>query len=331
MRFSGPHPANTVRSPLLVTLPVRTSRACNTIAFSQFDPNYLAVGLDKVRGDPSLVIWDVEVAASSLIKTAGQPQKSFLRPQPLLPQSAKNDKYIWQHWSHNEVVTSVAFLPHASNLLVAGVSQRWLRLFDLRESYSQTNPLSTNTKSVHGLRVDPFDPNRFASFEDGYIRIWDSRRFSNPLLTITERDAMADGGSSRSPSIISDMEYCSSRRGLLASLEKDSSIVRFWDTIRATMTDDRGGNTPEPAHEEATSSKISKLARLPWTSIPEPQPSISKQPVRVEQVILGNTRTCKWNNAMVWSYLSLVYFLSASFHSSIVVFCLYTRQSLSPQ
>lgn len=45
-----------------VTLPLRNSRACNSLAFSQADPNYLAVGLDKVRSDCSLVIWDVRCA-----------------------------------------------------------------------------------------------------------------------------------------------------------------------------------------------------------------------------------------------------------------------------
>jgi WD repeat-containing protein mio len=39
------------RGPV-VTLPQRNSRACNALAFSDTNPNLLACGLDKVRGDP---------------------------------------------------------------------------------------------------------------------------------------------------------------------------------------------------------------------------------------------------------------------------------------
>ncbi|KAF9650593.1 hypothetical protein BDM02DRAFT_1336385 [Thelephora ganbajun] len=39
-----------------VSIPVRSSRACNTLSFSRIDPNYLAVGLEKQRGD----VWSGE-------------------------------------------------------------------------------------------------------------------------------------------------------------------------------------------------------------------------------------------------------------------------------
>ncbi|KAG0222589.1 hypothetical protein BGW41_005933 [Actinomortierella wolfii] len=40
----------------------RHSRACNVVAFSKGAPNLLAVGLDKVRNDYCLMIWDTEQA-----------------------------------------------------------------------------------------------------------------------------------------------------------------------------------------------------------------------------------------------------------------------------
>ncbi|KAF8530402.1 hypothetical protein BU17DRAFT_36281 [Hysterangium stoloniferum] len=295
MRFSASHPPNSIRSSIVTPLPVRTSRACNALAFSHFDPNYLAVGLDKVRGDPSLVIWDIESALSksgeNVIKS------SFPRPQPPLPRSGKFDNHVLQQWLHNEVVTSLAFLPQTTSLLIAGVSHRWIRLFDLRASQTNNNPQSTATKSVHGITTDPFDSNRFACFgDDGAVRIWDHRKFSTPLLTFTEREAIADGANPRGMSPISGMEFCSTRRGTLATLEKDSFVVRFWDTTRATVTEQRSSSTPEPTQEEVAPSKISKLARLPWTT-PNTEsqhlPSHGKQTVRGEQLILCNTRTCK--------------------------------------
>lgn len=38
----------------------RHSRACNVVAFSKESPNLLAVGLDKVRNDYCLMVWDIE-------------------------------------------------------------------------------------------------------------------------------------------------------------------------------------------------------------------------------------------------------------------------------
>jgi hypothetical protein len=43
-------------------LPVRNARACNVVTFSDANPSLLAVGLDKVRTDYSVNIWDIEMA-----------------------------------------------------------------------------------------------------------------------------------------------------------------------------------------------------------------------------------------------------------------------------
>ena len=42
----------------ILTLPVKLQRKCNSIAFSRH--NHLAVGLDRIRGDTSLNIYDIE-------------------------------------------------------------------------------------------------------------------------------------------------------------------------------------------------------------------------------------------------------------------------------
>jgi hypothetical protein len=39
-----------------VTIGVKSSRACNVLAFSTVSPNLLAAGLDKVRGDQRYVL-----------------------------------------------------------------------------------------------------------------------------------------------------------------------------------------------------------------------------------------------------------------------------------
>lgn len=41
----------------------RHTRACNVVAFCPTDPTLLAAGLDKVRNDFGLIVWDTEMAA----------------------------------------------------------------------------------------------------------------------------------------------------------------------------------------------------------------------------------------------------------------------------
>ncbi|KIJ49393.1 hypothetical protein M422DRAFT_777349 [Sphaerobolus stellatus SS14] len=363
MRYNVQHPPNAIRSPVVVTLPVRTSRACNCLSFSSVDPNYLAVGLDKVRGDPSLVVWDVESGVSTLSLGTGPSSRGsthlsaqafaqshsnplFSRPSPLLPaHQSRTDKSMLQTWSHNEVVTSISFLPSSKHFLLAGVSHRWLRLFDFRYPYSQSNPLSTNTKSVHGITCDPFDPNRFACFgDDGAVRVWDIRRFSAPVLTFSERDAgagaSAGAGRTGVANALVGLEYCKSRRGVLATLEKDGSVVRVWDTVRATILDEKGGEkgayeagNGEGGQGKEEGSKISKLAKLAWTTGGTPSGEVQAQRegtkegtkwgVRVEQLVLCNTKTSSRFLRPLSSFVfippnSLPYTSSASYTLAVV-------------
>jgi hypothetical protein len=50
-------------------LGVKMSRPCNAVSFSKCYPNYLAAGLDKVRNDPCLLIWDISRTIGSSANT----------------------------------------------------------------------------------------------------------------------------------------------------------------------------------------------------------------------------------------------------------------------
>lgn len=114
-------------TPSTVSLSMKNSRSCNSLAFCTADPNYLAVGLDKVRGDFSLVVWDIVSATPSLqIKSSapnhgysdGSTQLTFSippppRPEPIIPRGemvSKVDPRILQQHAPTEVVSSVAYL-----------------------------------------------------------------------------------------------------------------------------------------------------------------------------------------------------------------------------
>jgi len=98
------------------SFPIRHQRKCNSIAFSV--KNALATGLDRVRNDFCLNIYDLNAAAS--------PQQQ----EPL------------RKLATSEAVYSIRFFARQPDTLVAGVSRQYIRLFDLRgnHSSSQTTP-----------------------------------------------------------------------------------------------------------------------------------------------------------------------------------------------
>ncbi|EGO25930.1 hypothetical protein SERLADRAFT_415303 [Serpula lacrymans var. lacrymans S7.9] len=264
-----------------VSLPVRNSRPCNALAFCEADPNYLAVGLDKVRGDSSLVIWDISNSTPALsLPTPQTTSSSVVLPSlavpdsngvsPLFPRIPKTDvaprtdSRVLQQLAGAEVVSAVAFLPHSTNLLLAGTSARWLRFYDLRDS----TPVKAHIASrVHGIATDPLNPHQIASYGDGIVSVWDVRKFPHPLLTFTEKDAGADGGARRSTGTVHQIEFSRHRSGTLAVLERDASYVRFWDLKHARPVEGSGSSDGERSRDSSTSRMVRRSwANLPWSA-----------------------------------------------------------------
>ncbi|KAF7980728.1 hypothetical protein HWV62_36737 [Athelia sp. TMB] len=291
----------TLSSGPTVSLPVRNSRSCNALAFCEADPNYLAVGLDKVRGDSSLIIWDIQ-STSPLLSMPPQALRNLdddlaLRPHPRIPRAdlgSRIDARVLQQHAPTEIVSALSFLPASTNLLLAGISHRWLRLFDLRSAA----PFTTNVASkVHGIATDPFDPHRIACYGDGVVTVWDARRLPHPLLTFTEKDAYADGARRRAQSVYTNVEFSSARRGTLAVMERDSTYVRFWDMQSAQLAE-----LASPAERSRESSRSSRLAgrrswttNLPWASTaPSGRATTPAEPQEPEPtLVLADTRRTK--------------------------------------
>lgn len=62
-------PHTTVAPIQYPVLSVKMSRPCNVVSFSKTNPHLLAAGLDKVRNDPCLLVWDVSQAVDSYNNT----------------------------------------------------------------------------------------------------------------------------------------------------------------------------------------------------------------------------------------------------------------------
>lgn len=255
----------------------KTSRACFSLAFCGVSP-YLAVGLERHRNDPSLMIWDVQSHTSTLNLSPVPPSPTHIvapppsparpstglppsprspqRPIPRTEHSSRADPRLLQTHSQNESVHSLAWLSQSNNLLVAGLSQRLLRLFDLRSS----TPVVAHAQGrVHALSSDPFEPHHLAAAGDGVVTIWDVRKLPTPLLVFSERDALADGTRIHSSGVrrVTDLEFSSVRRGVLATLGQDASYVRLWNVIKTELFD---------APPTIRASDVTRTPKMSWTN-----------------------------------------------------------------
>ncbi|KAL5343331.1 hypothetical protein BJX70DRAFT_353815 [Aspergillus crustosus] len=137
------------------SFPVRHQRYCNAIAFSSH--GLLAAGLDRVRNDFCLNVWDVNQ------RLAMRGSKGFVEPLRKLASS--------------EPITSVKFFRDQPDTLVTGVKGQFVRIYDLREGPGLPS-LQFPTRCVHNLAIDWLDENYIASgltSTESNVCIWDRR------------------------------------------------------------------------------------------------------------------------------------------------------------
>ena len=147
-----------------LSFPIRNQRLCNSVAFST--QNLLAAGLDKVRNDFCLNIWDLQQRLPS-------PGTRGFGKDKLNSDSLHK-------LASSEPITSIKFFQDNPQLLVAGVKGQFVRLYDLREPLAGGS-LQFVTRCVHNLAIDPCNENYVAScypVNDPAICIWD-RRYSS--------------------------------------------------------------------------------------------------------------------------------------------------------
>ncbi|KAL8657363.1 MAG: hypothetical protein Q9226_001989 [Calogaya cf. arnoldii] len=210
-----------------ITLPVRQQRPCNAVAFSK--TGLLATGLERVRNDFCLNIWDVSRRSSENVSIISSPGRSSLEPIRKLASS--------------EAITSIRFFLSQPDTLVVGVKGTCIRLYDLRENVGNV-PLQFQTASVHNLAIDPLNENYFASAvtqKDTTIQIWD-RRFgfpssaaslgsgpsqSAPLGPVLEYANAFESPASTAQTNIWSLRYCKGQSGYLGALASNGDFRVF--------------------------------------------------------------------------------------------------------
>lgn len=101
----------------VLTLPLKVPRPCQSVAFNT--TGLLAVGLDRVRNDSCLQIWDVNQ------RLAGWNPK---KPGFNVPNSSLEPKKLEASVS----IASIKFFEDQPQMLVVGVKHQSVRIYDLR-------------------------------------------------------------------------------------------------------------------------------------------------------------------------------------------------------
>ena len=203
-----------------LSLPIRHQRLCNAVTFGH--DALLATGLERVRNDFCLNIWDINRGVL--------PSSSPSSPRP---GSGRQTVEPLRKLASSEAITSIKFFSQP-DMLVAGVKGVCLRIYDLRES-TGTPSLQLNTHCVHNIAIDLLDENYFASAapaKDSTIQIWDRRAGVAPTAgalssglgqnsqqgPVISYNKAFDAANMNSQASVWSLRYCKSRSGVLGAL-----------------------------------------------------------------------------------------------------------------
>nr|XP_006821083.1 PREDICTED: WD repeat-containing protein mio-like [Saccoglossus kowalevskii] len=211
------------------------ARTCHTLSWNPIDSNFLAAAFgEKSRYDPSILIWDIN--AKPAVELSSTPERTRTFPTNIDSSSSVTKPVA--EFGASETTMSLAWSYHEQQTLIAGMNNKHLRLYDLRDS---TRPVkATVTKAVYGITPDPHTNNRLASYCDGQVSIWDLRNFDKPIITLSSEK--------HNNTCISKLSWCPTRLGLLAVLPKDNPIIKLYDIQHATFS----GDDVEPTIIERT-------------------------------------------------------------------------------
>ncbi|XP_045138344.1 GATOR complex protein MIOS-A-like [Portunus trituberculatus] len=252
------------------------ARPVNSLAWSSQEPQLLAAGLDKVRTDHSVVVCDVTrpgVAPSYSFEQRNSISGDVLKP--------------WMEYGNAETAHSVAFSLHTARTLMAGMNNKQIRLFDLRENKMCA---STNTKAVYGICTDIHNEHRFASFFESQVSIWDLRNIERPVVNLDANKP------------VTKLSWCPSRVGLVASLCRDSPSIRLHDILHYTG----GGEDQEPAviTRSITPDASTFISAFSWHPTHENRLLTASYTGKLVDYSVQERITLNWSatSALVWTH-----------------------------
>lgn len=210
-----------------LSLPIKHQRLCNAVTFSK--TGLLATGLERVRNDFCLNVWDISERLSSSASFGQGSGRQYLEPIRKLASS--------------EAITSIKFFHDQPDILLCGVKGACLRVYDIRESTGNPS-LQFQTSCVHNIAIDPLDENYFASAgppKDLTVHIWDRRMAPQSTASslgsgsshnyqngpiIQYKRVFDTSNSSTQPNLWS-LRYCKGQSGYLGALASNGNYKIF--------------------------------------------------------------------------------------------------------
>ncbi|KAF2972185.1 hypothetical protein GQX73_g1452 [Xylaria multiplex] len=231
---------------------LKFTRFCQAIAFNT--GTLLAVGLERVRNDQCLQIWDVNRLTDIKPNTVSWSS---------LDGSILGD--AWQRFEPATTVSSTKFFEDSPQTLVVGIKNQGIRIYDLRDPNGAV--VNYQTKCNNNLAIDYVDSNYFASssLDRPGIVIWDrratsSRHTSSPsYLEAVDIDGLPWGAAlgldraidinpSNVPdrgSLVRSIRFCRDHRGLLAVLSRTGQLQVLETTKEFVSMDRHYEKSPE--------------------------------------------------------------------------------------
>ncbi|KAI1144502.1 hypothetical protein F5Y05DRAFT_29170 [Hypoxylon sp. FL0543] len=208
-------------------LPIRITRTCQAVAFNT--GTLLAVGLERVRNDQCLKIFDVNRL------TALEPGASWASLEGSMSPVIGLEASI--------SISSTKFFEDNPQVLVAGIKNQGIRIYDLRDPNGAV--INYQTKCNNNLAIDYADQNYFASssLDKPGLVIWDRRATSRPsssrfyidavdtddlpwgaALSIDKAIDVKDANLQDRGSLIRSLRFCRDRSGLIAILSRTGQL-----------------------------------------------------------------------------------------------------------
>ncbi|KAI2782846.1 hypothetical protein F4815DRAFT_491880 [Daldinia loculata] len=208
-------------------LPIRITRTCQAVAFNT--GSLLAVGLERVRNDQCLKIFDVSRLTTLEPSATWASLEGSMNPVIGLEASIS--------------ISSTKFFEDSPQVLVAGIKNQGIRIYDLRDP--QGAVINYQTKCNNNLAIDYADQNYFASssLDKPGLVIWDRRATSRPsssrfyldavdtdelpwgaALNIDKAIDVKEANFQDRGSLIRSLRFCRDRSGLIAVLSRTGQL-----------------------------------------------------------------------------------------------------------
>ncbi|KAL9545952.1 hypothetical protein PS6_007927 [Mucor atramentarius] len=292
------------------SLGVKLSRSSNVVSFSKTHPHLLAAGLDKVRNDPCLLVWDVTRSIDSYCNTptgsqtptaafsnsirghAHQESRSTIANQwridgsrdnyemdkpkytdmaPIsTPGSGSREQGPVRQYGSSEAISSCAWSEHANAPLLIAGMGNKYLRVYDVRADVSSNPLQFATKAVHGIAIDPFCPYRLASFTEEGIIKLWDIRKNNDAILTLNTENKNN---------LSKIVFSPTQPGFLASLTKDAAHIDLWD-IQETCSLQSAVNSSVQKSTTTLNHPSSSTSQFP--SHP-PQPPSLAAPTKLER------------------------------------------------